>query len=173
MAKTKQQKIKAVEDFTGKLSGVKAMLFADFRGLKVSETSELRRECRKNGVSYVVIKKSLLKRALAAAGINDFDPQSVTTSLATFLSADEVAPAKIVSKFAKTHDKLVISGGMLGNKVIDLAMIKNLAALPSKDELLAKVVGTIAAPMSGFVNVLQGNLRNLVYVLAAVRDKKQ
>jgi large subunit ribosomal protein L10 len=173
MAKTRQQKETEVKNLSDKLTQTKSIVFADFKGLKVSETTTLRRECRAKGVDYVVAKKTLLKKALANAGINDFDPKSLVGSFATFLSQDEVAPAKVLSQFAKQHENLKISGGLMDKKVVDLAMIKSLAQLPGKEELLAKVVGSLAAPLFGLVHVLQGNLCSLVYVLSALRDKKQ
>ncbi len=151
----------------------KAIVFANFQGLKVSESDELRRECRKNDIKVLAAKKTLVKRACEDVGLTNVDPKIFQGGVATFMGMnDEVVAAKIVNTFAKTHDVLKIFGGTLEGKFVDAMAIKNLAALPSKTELLARLVGSINAPVSGFVNVLAGNLRNLVCVLNNVAKAK-
>jgi len=173
MAKSKQQKVETIESLGQGLKGAKAVVFANFQGLKVSEAEELRGLCRQNDIQVLAAKKSLLKRAFAEAGLTDTDPTLFQGGVASFMgTGDEVAPAKIVSTFAKTHEVVAVFGGVLEGKFIDAAMVKSLASLPSKTELLAKVVGTINAPVSGFVNVLAGNLRNLVGVLNNIKEAK-
>ncbi|HLC70143.1 MAG TPA: 50S ribosomal protein L10 [Patescibacteria group bacterium] len=173
MAKSKQQKVETIESLGQGLKGAKAVVFANFQGLKVSEAEELRGLCRQNDIQVLAAKKSLLKRAFAEAGLTDTDPTLFQGGVASFMgTGDEVAPAKIVSTFAKTHEVVAVFGGVLEGRFIDAAMVKNLASLPSKTELLAKVVGSINAPVSGFVNVLSGNLRNLVSVLNNIKEAK-
>ncbi|MFA6534579.1 MAG: 50S ribosomal protein L10 [Patescibacteria group bacterium] len=173
MPKSKQQKEVEVKELTEKFSKVKSVVFADLQKLRVAENTELRRLCRNEKIDCVVAKKTLLKRVLDSHGLGEVDTSVLTGSVATVISyGDEVAPAKILSKFNKEHEKLLILGGILEKKFVGLDVIKSLAQLPSKDELIAKVVGSIAAPLSGFVNVLQGNLRGLVYTLQAIKDKK-
>ncbi len=173
MAKSKQQKVETIDSLGQGLKSAKAVVFANFQGLKVSEAEELRKLCRKNDIQVLAAKKTLLKRALTDAGLEGADPSVFQGGVATFMgTGDEVAPAKVVSDFAKTHEIVSVFGGVLEGKFIDAAMVKSLASLPSKTELLAKVVGSINAPVSGFVNVLAGNLRNLVSVLNNIKEAK-
>jgi large subunit ribosomal protein L10 len=173
MPKTKQQKQATIESLVEGLKKAKAAVFANFQGLKVSEAEELRRECRKNNVSFLAAKKTLVKKAGEQAGFPGIDPKGYAGGVATFLAfGDEVSAARVVANFAKTHEVVAIYGGILEGKVVDAAVIKSLASLPGKDELLARLVGSINAPVSGFVNVLAANLRNLVGVLNNIREAK-
>lgn len=173
MPKTKQQKQDVVNDLTDKLQKVKSGVFVNFSGLKMKETQKLRELTWDKGVDYQVVKKTLLKIALKNAGLEGVDPKSMEGNLGVALGTeDEVAAPKLFADFAKENEALKILGGILENQFIDAAKVKALAALPSKQELLGKLVGTIAAPMSGLLNVLQGNLRGLVQVLKAASEKK-
>lgn len=172
MAKTKQQKHETVQSLTEGIRGAKAVVFANFQGLKVSESEELRRKCRAEKVSFLASKKTLLKKALAGLGF-DVDAESFSGGVAVVMGTeDEVAPAKLIHDFAKTHEVAKTFGGIFEGKFIDAAKVKALASLPSKQELLAKLVGSINAPVSGFVNVLAGNLRGLVSVLNNIKAQK-
>lgn len=172
MAKTRQTKETAVQELVDGLKNAKSAVFANFQGLKVSESEELRQLCREQGVTYVASKKTLLKRALAELG-HEVDTKTFEGGPAVMLGIeDEVTPAQIIAKFAKDHELVTIFGGTLEGKYIEPAMVNDLSKLPSKDELLAKMVGSLNAPVSGFVNVLAGNLRGLVNVLNAVKDAK-
>ncbi len=173
MPKSKLQKEETIKSLEEGLKSAKAVVFANFQGLKVSEAEELRRECRKNGIAVVAAKKTLVKRACQAMGLTDVDPKVFSGGVATFMAlGDEVSAAKIVNNFSKTHEILQVFGGVLEGKFISVAMVKSLASLPSKQELLARLVGTINAPVSGFVNVLAGNLRGLVGVLNNIAKAK-
>ena len=173
MPKTKQQKNVIVENLGADIKKAKAVVFANFQGLTVSQSDDLRQKCRKEGVSVMVAKKTLLRKVCQELGFEEIDPKTFEGGVATFASAnDEIAPAKVVADFAKTNDKVLIFGGILENKFIATEFVKNLASLPSKQELLGKLVGTINAPVSGFVNVLAGNLRGLVNVLNNIKDAK-
>ena len=173
MAKTKQEKQDIVKDFTEKVKNSKSLVFANFAGLSVKETEELRKKCRTENVGYMVAKKTLMKIAFKEADIKDVDPKTFDNSIATvFGFEDEVAPARIVQEFSKEHEALQAFGGILEGLFVDQAKVIELSKLPSKEQLLAMVVGSIKAPVSGFVNVLSGNLRNLVYVLSAVKESK-
>src|SRR3989344_229209 len=173
MPKTKQQKQETIKSLEDGLKAAKAVVFANFQGLKVSEAEELRRECRKNDIKVVAAKKTLVKRACEELGLADIDPKVFAGGVATFMAlGDEVSAAKIVSNFSKNHEVMQIFGGVLEGKFINVSMVKSLASLPSKQELLAKLVGSINAPVSGFVNVLAGNLRGLVGVLNNIAKAK-
>jgi len=173
MAKTKQRKESEVKVLADNLAAAKGVVFINFSGLKVKDATAVRNTCRKEGIDYIVAKKTLLKRAMKDAGLESVDVSGLGGEIAVVTSAtDEVAPAKMIAKFAKDFEVLKFVAGILDKKLIDDKATINLSQLPSKLELLAKLVGTLQAPVSGFVNVLQGNLRGLVYVLKAVGEKK-
>lgn len=172
MAKTKQSKTTSLQDLTTHLKSAKGVVFANFQGLKVKESEELRRTCREKDVYYVAAKKTLLRKALSDAGLN-VDPKAFTGGVATvFGTNDEVTPAQVMAEFAKTHELATIFGGVLEGHFIDAAKVKALSNLPSKQQLLGQLVGTLNAPISGFVNVLAGNLRGLVTVLNGIKEAK-
>ena len=172
MAKTRQEKEQSLKNLVEDLKSSKSAVFANFQGLKVSESEDLRQKCRDSKIKYVASKKTLLKNALKDLDL-DIDTKSFEGGVAIALGVeDEVTPAKIIADFAKGNELVTIFGGILEGKFMDANKIKELSNLPSKQELLAKVVGTINAPISGFVNVLAGNMRNLVNVLNAVKDTK-
>ncbi len=170
MPKTRQQKEKVLQDLVRKFSEAKGVAFANFTGLNVKDVNDLRKKCREAGVEYVVAKKTLVKKALKEIGLEEKD---FVGEIATAMSAeDEVAPAKTLNDFAKAHEQVKLVAGILEHRILETAEVKALAKLPSKLELRAKFVGTIQAPISGFVNVLAGNLRGLVQVLNAIKDTK-
>lgn len=172
MPKTKDEKKQIVAELAEKLGRMKAAVFANYEGLTVPETEELRRSLKDEGAEYVVAKKTLLKIAMKKAG-KEIDPKTIEGNFATvFGYEDEVAPARVLAEFAKKHEALAIIAGILEDKFVPQEQVLALSRLPSKDELLAKVVGTINAPISGFVNALAGNLRNLVYALNAIKESK-
>ena len=172
MAKTKQQKQNTVKDLVDGLKQSKGVVFANFQGLTVEEIQKLRSNCREENVKVLAAKKTLVELACQDLKL-EASPRSFSGGIATFMSNDdEVAAARIVNNFAKDHEVVEIFGGILEGGFIDQAKVKNLASLPSKQELLAKLVGTINAPVNGFVNVLSGNLRNLVGVLNNIKEAK-
>jgi len=172
MAKTKQQKEGIAQALSDKVKDSKSAVFVNFSNIPVQEIDELRNKCREAGSKYVVTKKTLLKKVLAEAGYDEAKDTSFDGEIATVFGSDEITPAKLVKEFAKDHETMKVVAGILEGKMIDEPQVNALAVMPSKDELIAKVVGSIAAPLSGMVNVLQGNLRNFVYALNAIREKK-
>jgi len=168
-----QKKTQAVSELKEKLSSASSAVLVDYRGLTVAEDTRLRTDLRGAGIQYKVVKNTLTKRAAGEVGIEGLDDYLEGPTAVAFGFDDPVAPAKILSKFAKDHKALEIKAGILEGKVLDLDQVKNLAELPSREELLAKVVGGFKGPLYGLVNVLQGNLRNLVYVMNAVREQKE
>ena len=172
MAKTKERKQQEMQNLVQGLQNSKSAVFANFQGLKVSESEELRAKCREQNITFVASKKTLLRNALSQSGL-EVDTKSFQGGVAVILGLeDEVTPAKIVAEFAKKHDVVNIFGGILENAFIDSTKVVELSKLPSKQEMLARLVGTLNAPISGFVNVLAGNLKGLVNVLNAVKDSK-
>ena len=173
MPKTKEQKKKIIEDLTDELKEFKSLVFVDYKGLTVKDASDIKKLCKKQKVDYVVAKKTLIKLALEKAGIKDIDVKQLSGNIALVIGfEDEIAPAKIVGKFAKDHESLKMLGGIMESKFIDLNQVIALSKIPSKLELLSKLVGSINAPVSGFVNVLAGNLRGLVQVLNSIKEQK-
>jgi large subunit ribosomal protein L10 len=172
MAQTKQQKKEIVKDLADKLKNSKAVVFSDFKGLNVKDMTELRKTLREKGISLNVLKKTLISIALKDAGI-EMDARKLEGQITVAVSAgDEVEAAKIIAALAKTNKNLKIIGGLLGKNVLSEKEVVALSKLPGKDELLAKLVGTLNAPVSGFVNVLAGNIRGLVQVLKGIADSK-
>jgi len=172
MAKTRVQKQKTLDSLADGIKNAKSVVFANFQGLKVKETEELRGLCRKQNVTYMASKKTLVQKAMKDAGL-DTDIKSFGGGVsALFGKEDEVAPAQLIAQFARTHEVVTLFGGILEGKFIDAAKVKELSALPSKQQLLGQLVGTLNAPISGFVNVLAGNLRNLVGVLNNIKQSK-
>ncbi len=172
MSKTRKQKEESVASLTEKLRKMRSVIFANYEGLSVKDIEELRRELKITGVDYIVAKKTLLGLAAKSAGLN-ISPKSIPGNFAAAISyLDEVSAAKVISKFAKTHETLKIVGGVLEGEMISASVAVALSQVPSKQELLGRLVGTLNAPVSGLVNVLAGNLRGLLTVMTAIKDKK-
>jgi large subunit ribosomal protein L10 len=172
-AKILESKKQDVLELTNKLKNATAIMLADYRGLTVEQDTELRNAFRAANVEYRVVKNSLTRFAAKEIGIEGIDEYlSGPTSMAISL-IDPVAPAKILAEFAKKYTNLEIKAGVLEGKVIDLNTVKELADLPSKEELVGKVLGSLNAPITGFVTVLNGNIKGLLVALNAVAEKKQ
>jgi len=169
---TRKQKEEIVKNLTEEIKAAKAVVFSDFKGLEVKDMTSLKKELKKEGASFKVAKKNLINIALKNTGA-DLDVKKMEGQIAVSASSeDETAVAKIISKFSKKNENLKILGGLLGVKEMSAEEIKALAKLPSKEELLAKLVGSLSSPLNGFMNVLQGNQRSLVQALKAIADKK-
>ncbi len=172
MSKTREQKEAIVAELADKLGRMKSAVFTSVSGYTMTDADTLRAKGREQGIELMVAKKTLLKRALQEKGI-EMDVTALEGSvLATVGFNDEVSAAKLMADFLKGRETMAILGGILEGKSVDASSIKTLASLPSKQQLLGQLVGTLNAPVSGFVNVLAGNLRGLVTVLNAVKDQK-
>lgn len=169
----KVQKETIVKVVAEKAKGAKALVFANFKGVSVKDITVIRRELMKSGSSWQVMKKTLLNLALKDAGVA-VDARGLEGQVGVAFSNDEVAAAKVLVDFKKANkdSTLEIVGGSLGQESLSVQRVKALALLPSQDELRAKLVGTLQAPIAGFVRTLSGNLTGLVRVLGAVRDQK-
>jgi len=174
MPKTKQKKQEILRDLIEKTKKSKSIVFTNFKTLTVPENEELRNKLKENNSEYYVPKKTLMNLALKENKVENIDVRKFEGNLAVvFGYEDEVIPAKVVDEFIKSHsEKMNFAGGVLENKVLARNEVENLAKLPNKEELYAKIVGSLNAPISGFVNVLAGNLRGLVTVLKAIEEKK-
>ena len=163
----KQQKKDLVKDLSQQLKAAKSVVFSSFSGLPTRESQELRRALRQEGIVHKVVKITLLQRALrlariAVSGLTINLPVAVSLSL-----DDEVAPARILQKFASGKDSVKIVAGVLDGQLIDAGKVKMLANLPGKTELRGQLVGVIASPLRGLASVLTGNIRELITVLNA------
>jgi large subunit ribosomal protein L10 len=174
MPKSKIQKRDILHKLDKSIKSAKSIIFTKFDALKVSENEDLRKQLKAENNEYFVAKKTLIDIAFKDSNINGLDIKSFDGKVsAVFGYGDEVSPAKIIDKFKKgREEKISFLGGILENKFISAAAVGELAKLPSKQELYAKLVGSINAPVSGFVNALAGNIRNLVNVLKAIEEKK-
>ncbi|MEI6716147.1 MAG: 50S ribosomal protein L10 [Candidatus Saccharibacteria bacterium] len=173
MAKTREQKEQTVSDLTTAFKSSKLAVLTDYRGLNVPAISELRSNLREVGISYTVAKNTLVKIALAAAEKNVDDTSVFAGPVGIAFGEDEVEAARIVYEFSKTNGALEILGAIdEDGKVLSKEEVMALALLPSREQLLGQVVGTIAAPLSGLVRVLNGNVTGLVYALSAIAEKK-
>jgi large subunit ribosomal protein L10 len=173
MAISRRKKEELVEEITGKIKESKSIVFADFTGLSVDEASELRAKLRENGVSLKVVKHNLFAIACQEAGADINIDELAGHPIAFAFSSDEVMGAKTINDFAKSNEKLEMVGGALEGKNISMEELKALANMPSREELYAKVVGSLASPLRGMVGVLQGNLRGLVNVLDQYAESKK
>ena len=170
---TKNQKIELVKELTEKIKAAKSTIFVDYKGLAVKDSTDLKKSLRAAGVEYIVARKTLFDIALKGAGVEGVSIKKMEGQVAlSFSNNDEVAGAKIIDTFAKTNENIKFLGGVLGTQVMTAAEVKALAKIPSKEQLLGQLIGTLNAPISGFVNVLAGNLRGLVNVLNAVKEQK-
>ncbi len=171
--KTLHAKEAVVEGIKEKIDKAQSMILLDYRGLTVDEVTSLRDQMREAGVEYRVLKNTMMTRAADALGIADTGDLFKGPTAVAFGYNDPVAPAKILVDFIKKTKKTEIKGGVLDGQVIGLDQIKYLAELPSKEALIAKLLGTMNAPITNFVGVLSGVPRALVCALAAIQEQKQ
>jgi large subunit ribosomal protein L10 len=161
-----------VAEVSAQVANAQSIIVAEYRGLGVVNITELRANARKNGVYLRVLKNTLVRRAVAGTAFEGLADKMVGPLLYG-ISTDPVAAAKLLNEFAKTNDKLVIKAGALPNYVMDVAGVKALATMPSREELLSKLLGTMQAPIATFVRTLNEVPTKFVRGLAAVRDNKQ
>ncbi|MFH0792032.1 MAG: 50S ribosomal protein L10 [bacterium] len=172
MPLTKDQKKGIINELSESFAKQKAMVFIDIFGLKNKDLLNLRSRLRKVGAKLTVAKKTLAGLASKEKGI-DIDFRKITGEAAiVFGFDDEVAPMKAVFDFVKLNPKTVILGGYSGDQLVDSKTVNILAQIPPKPILLSRLLGSMKAPVSGFYNVLSGNLRNLVVVLGEINKAK-
>ena len=170
---TLQAKNQNVEEIKEKISRAQSVVLVDYRGLNVDQLTELRSEYRKAGVEYKVYKNTMMRFAFKDAGLEEFNEYLKGPSAIAFGYDDPVQVAKITSKFAKDNDKLEIKAGIVDGKIIDIDGVNSLANLPSREVLIAQVLGGLNSPIQGFANVLQGTIRGLATVLNAIAEKQE
>lgn len=172
MALNREAKAVIIDDVLAQVGRAQSIVIAEYRGLKVGRITELRRQARKSGVYLRVLKNTLVRRAIAGSPFEKLSGH-LAGPLIYGISADPVAPAKVLTDFAKTHEQLVIKGGALPNSVFDANGVKALASLPSREELLAKLLGTMQAPATTFVQTLNAVPAKFVRTVAALRDLRE
>jgi large subunit ribosomal protein L10 len=168
MAKLKAQKERDLEELTGKLKEAKSVVFTDYRGTTVKDLDTFRKTLNKENVFSKVYKITLVRKAMELNGIAAGSVEYKTPVILSLSTEDETTPARIIKNMTKELKTISILEGIVDSKVISKAQVVALADLPSKDQLRAQFVGTINAPISGFVNVLAANIRGLINVLNAV-----
>ena len=168
-----EAKKQIVLEIKEKMEQSKGVIFYDYRGLSVEEVTDLRNRFRKVGVEYHVIKNSMLKRAADMLEIKGLDSTLAGPTAVAFGMSDPVAPAKVLVEFVKKVKKTEIKAGVLGTKVIDVKGIEALSELPSKEQLIAQLAGTLQAPISGLARSLSGIICKLGYALNAVKEQKE
>ncbi|HUW65235.1 MAG TPA: 50S ribosomal protein L10 [Spirochaetia bacterium] len=170
---TKQQKEQSLNELRKLFKDAKVAIMTDFRGLNVAATTKLRRKISAGGGQFKVAKNTLSAIAAREAGIEGLDGYLGGPVGIVFGLTDPVAPAKALLEFAREFKTFEIKGGVIEGQVVDAPAIRELADLPPREVLLGRVLGGMQGPMYGLVNVLQGTVRSLVYVLDAVRAAKE
>jgi large subunit ribosomal protein L10 len=169
-----EQKRQAVAELAELLRNSSALAVADYRGLKVSEMQAVRRSLRASGVQLHIAKNRLLKIAADQAGLEELKPMLEGPTAVATVSGEEVSLAKALQDAFRPYNKVVsLRGGLLGKRPIDGAGLARMASLPSREVLLGRLAGGMAAPMTGMAGVLAGPIRNLIGVLNAVAEKKR
>jgi large subunit ribosomal protein L10 len=169
---TRAQKEEIVNELADKIKHQQSLIFTDVTGVSVAEIQDLRRKLKEQEIEYKVGKKNLIDLALKKEK-QDLDTSQFTGTLAlAFAYKDPISSIKILHDFAKEHKNLRILGGIMENKVLAIEEIQELAKIPSKDELLTIFVNSLRAPISGFINALQGNIRNLVGILKVISSPR-
>lgn len=166
------EKEQVVQELAQRLAETQAVFLADYRGINVDQATRLRRELTQVGVEYRVVKNNLIKLAAKGTPAEPLQPFCAGPTAIAMSGADPVAPAKILSKFAKDIQAFELKAGVLGGKLMSVADITALADLPSREELLAKALSSMNAPVSNFVGTLAAIPRSLVQVLNAIGQSK-
>ena len=166
-----EEKQAVVAEVASQVADAQAVVVAEYRGTTVEDMTQLRVKARQEGVYLRVLKNTLVRRAIADTPFAGIAGQLVGP-LAYGISKDPVAAAKVMHEFAKSHDKFVVKAGAMPNFIMSAKDVGNLASMPSREELLAKLLGTMQAPVAQFVRTLNEVPTKFVRGLAAVRDKQ-
>ena len=170
------EKIKRVEEISESLKQAKGVFLTDFTGLSVDEITKLRREFRKADVSYIVVKNTLAIRSCQEVGLDDMVQYLNGPTALALAQVDPVAPVRVIFDFLKEQKekgKPEIKGAVVEGQMLTAQEAEAMKNIPPREVLIAQVVGGIASPLNGLVGGLQGVIRNLVYAVDAVRQKKE
>ena len=172
MSKNFENKKLVVAEIKQKLEAAHSVVFYDYRGLTVAEVTDLRNQCRAQGVEYVVLKNTMVTLAAAELEIKGLEDYLKGPTAVAFGTNDAVAPAKILTEFVKKNKKTQIKGGVVDGTAIDVAGVTALAELPPKEVLIAKMMGSLNAPITNCVGVMAAMLRSIMYAVEGVRKQK-
>jgi large subunit ribosomal protein L10 len=167
------RKKEVVAELNEKFSRAKVVILTDYKGLNVERINDLRKRLWDVDVEYRVVKNSLLTRAADGTGVAEIRDHFTGPSAVALSYTDPVAPAKVLSQFAKENEKLGIRVGVLDGKLLDESRIKALANLPPRETILAQLLGAMNEVPAGFVRAIAGVPRGLVNVLQAIKDQKE
>jgi len=166
------EKKQVVAELQQKLKESRAAVFTDYRGIKVSEATDLRRSCRDAAVEFRVVKNTLTQIAAKNSQTPDISQFLEGPTAIAFSLEDPVTPARVLMDFVKKNNKLEIKGGVIEGEVVGFSSIKTLADLPGRDVLVSMVLRGLNGPLTGLCGVLQGPIRKLAYALQAVQEQK-
>ncbi len=166
-------KVADVEMLRDLLGRAAAAILTDFRGLNVGELAQLRSKLREAGIEYKVVKNTLLRRAAQSLGMADLATLLEGPTAVAVSHTDPIGPARILLEYVRQMRKLAVKGGLVEGRVLTASQIKSLAELPSRPQLLASVLGSMQAPLSGLAGVLTGLQRNLVYAVEQIRKQQE
>ena len=169
----RKNKEAVIDEVAQLLGGADTLFVSDYRGLSVAQLTTLRGQLREQGATLHVLKNTLAKIAADRSGREVVKELLTGPTAVTFCGEDPVAPAKALNDFARTNPQLIVRGGVLQGGVIDGDGVRRLATLPSREVLVAQVVGSMAAPMTGLVTVLQGTISGFVRALSQVAEQKE
>jgi large subunit ribosomal protein L10 len=158
----REEKARLVQEIAGKLKESVSTIVTDYRGLTVAEVTELRKQLREAGIDFKVYKNTLTRRATAEAGLSELDAYLTGPTAIAFSKNDVVAPAKILSEFAKSHEALEIKAGVIEGKLVQYEQIKAIADLPSREGLLSMLLSVLQAP-----------IRNFALAVKAIAEKQE
>ncbi len=171
MAITRQKKEEILAALKAQFADAKSIVFTAYSGLSVKDISKVRSVLREKNVACKVAKKTLIKIAAKDNGYDSIPDEIMEGPVAAIFAEDEVTGAKTIADLAKEYEALKLLGGLMDGEVLSLEQVTALSEMPSKEELLAKLIGSMKSPMSGLANSLAGVTRGLVYVLEAHRAK--
>ena len=173
MIATKAQKQATVTALVGRLKRSPTIYVTDFTGLSVARITDLRRKLQAAGVEYVVVKNTLARRALGEAQVSGLEDHLAGPTALVLAGADPVGAAKVLTDFAREHEKPSVKVGLVEGKTVTPDQVKRLASLPSRMELLGQFGGALQAPLAGFVGALNGLLMTMVGALDALRAQRE
>lgn len=173
MALRRSQKEGVVKGIAERFQGAQGVILTEYSGLKVSQLTELRREIKKVQGDFRVLKNRLVKRALAESDMKGLVEYFKGPIGVAFSSSDPVALTKVIAKYVESFEALKLKVGFVAGKVVNAKELQQISKLPSKEELYAKLLGTLQAPIQGLLRAMQGVPQKLVIALSGIKDKKQ
>ncbi|NMC56812.1 MAG: 50S ribosomal protein L10 [Eubacteriaceae bacterium] len=168
-----ESKKQTVAEISQKFKNAKSIVLVDYKGISVEKATILRNKARDANIDYKVYKNTLARIAAKESGCEGLSDYLVGSIAIAVSDADQIAPAKLLADFIKENKILEIKGGFVDGRVLSPKEVESLATLPSKEELVAKMLGSLKSPLYGLANVLNGNIRGLVVALNAIKEQKQ